>query len=72
MTNIIYACVFCVVAFLMWVSIIFSYIDKRYNVGRLFSTTLKAVLIYILSSAIALVLTFCTYLTVWFVQDTLF
>lgn len=70
MINVIYSGIFCVIVFFMWVSIIFSYADKKYGVEQLFSTTVKAMITYALSSIIALGLTVCTYFIVCFIQIT--
>lgn len=69
MSNILYAIAFCIAAFLMWMSIIFSCAEKKYSIDQLFSTDKKAVMTYLISSIIAIVLTIITYILFYSIQN---
>ena len=69
MYNIVYAIVFCIIVFFMWMSVIFSYADKKYGVERLFISVKKAIATYVISIMISIVLTVITYIIISFVQN---
>lgn len=69
MYNILYAIIFCIVGFLMWMSILFSYANKRYGVDKLFFTVRSSICTYVIAITISVILTVFTYIVVSFVQS---
>lgn len=69
MKDIFYAIIFCIITFFMWLSIVFSIAEKKYGSEKLFESGRTTLITYGISSAIALIFTFFTYLIVWYVQS---
>lgn len=53
----------------MWLSLVFSYADKKYGEEQLFLTIKSAILTYAVAVVISIVLTISTYLLISFIQS---
>lgn len=69
MRNYTYAVLFLVICFLMWLSLVFSLIAKFEDFDTLFSTTPRAIMVYILCGMVSIVLTFVSYLIIGYLQS---
>jgi len=69
MYNILYAIIFCVVGFFMWMSILFSYASKKYGTDRLFLTVRSSIYTYVVAIVVSVILTAFTYIVISFMQS---
>lgn len=53
----------------MWLSLVFSLIAKFEDFDTLFSTTPRAIMVYILCGMVSIVLTFVSYLIIGYLQS---
>lgn len=64
MKNIIYAICFCLAGFLMWSSIAFSIINKKYDMDMLFSNWKKIISVFICVVLFSIFMTMVSYIVV--------
>lgn len=71
MINIIAAFIYCIVGFVMWLSLVFTGISKLAGEKNIFSNLLRAILVYISGFIISIIMTALSYATIYYIQRIL-